>query len=268
MSNNWSGSNAKYGSAKRKRGSNPSMVASKLSRKLFFKGGRPEPQISSMVFDKAVGRALRARRITPPEQKFIEVVTGGAVLSTASVMVLLNGLTQGDNISNRTGAKVRITKLEFTAVIELGITAPGGNDYGLVSLFVKKQTNAAAPNAFIGAPASGNSVPYTGITAGGIPALKTALQESEYYIIKDWNYSLDASASQGTTTIPDWQSDTLRLHCEVPINRVVNFNDANTGTVADIVTNAFYLGYAGSNSATINVQSLISYFVRIWFTDA
>lgn len=261
MSNTFAATNSKYGSAKRKRGFNPSMAASKLSRKLFFKQF-PVPNV-----DKAVGRALKSRLIHSPEQKFIEVIGDGTTISTSAVMTLLNPILEGDNEQNRSGAKVRVTKIEFVASLILGNLAAGGADRGLVSLFIKKQTNAAAPSALVGASGSGNSVPYTSVAAGAVSVLKTALQEDEYYIIKDWQYSLDSNASLGTIAAPEWQRDSLHLRCSIPLSRVIHYNDANGGTVADIIINAIYLGYVGSQTNTADIRTSIQYVARVWFTD-
>lgn len=259
MSNNYTGSNARQG--KRKRTSGPrEMLVSRLSRKLFFKGPRPAvPQMSSMVFDKAVGRALKARMITPPEQKFRDTISTDAIISTTETVVLLNGLVLGTTDETRVGTKIRVTKVELNGFIQLSGVAGGGLDVGKISLFVHKQVNGAT-TAFSVLGTSATPAPYN--DNGNAVCLKNGNNADDYYIIKDWDYSLDSNAGVSGA----WQFDTLRIKCEVPINRVVVFNNGNAGTVADIISNAFYLGTLGSHVAGAS-QTSFQYFARVWYTD-
>lgn len=247
-------SNSSYG--KRKIGFNPSQGASKLSRKLFFKKGPMRADVpaklSARAMDRAVGVALKRRMIIAPEQKYFEVVATTAV-STTSTVALLNAIPEGDTESARTGAKVKLTKMEFYATIRLATSA--NNDAGKISLFIQKQCNGVAA-LFSTAPSGGGNAPYNDSGTPNI-LLKNSLQENQFYIIKDIDYTLDAGFSG--------QQDSKVIRWEVPLSRVVEYNALNGGTIADIIHNAVYLGTVGYN-APGNDSTLISYS-RIWYTD-
>lgn len=256
----YTGSNAKYGSAKRKRTGDRSDSASKLSRSLFFKGARTTPQMSAIVFDKAVGRALKKRMINPPEQKYVEFISTGVSVSSTETLVLLNGISLGSTDNSRIGQRIRVTKIEFNGFMSLNPAASGGSDTGKVSLFIDKQVNggvcqfAVAINSDVGAPYTDN---------GNSMMLKNAAHEDAFYIIKDWDYTLDANAGVSGA----WQADIMRFKCEVPINRVVTYDNSNAGTVADIITNAIYLGFEGAHTSGGGGTSTLAYIARVWFTD-
>lgn len=237
---------------KRKRGRNPSMAASKLSRKLF--GKRPAVAVSNMVVDTAVGKALKKRMIQEPEQKFVEVqITDGAV-STTNVINLINGLVLGDTEATRTGEKVRITKIQILGDIRLSTTAVNGLDRGKLTLFIDKQANATAPG--YSSDAGNVSALYT---PAAYPFFKNAGYGDAYYIIKEVDWVLEANYSG--------QQNAFVFKWDIPIDRLVRFNGNNAGTAADIVTNAIYLGYRGVTAAGANASG-ITFRSRVWYTDS
>lgn len=256
------GKNSQYGSAKKRKHSRTGRSeASTLSRQLFFKGG-VTPQISPMVFDRAVGRALKARRITTPEQKFFEVPFTSFSNSVTSAITLLSGIGLGDTTTQRAGAKIRITKIEATIQLFLSSTAGGGQDAGKFSIFIQKQCNGVAP-IFETAPLSAVPAPYNSNGTNSYPILKNSLFEDQFYIVKDWDYCLDANAGDSTL---GWQSDTCHLKCEVPINRVIEYNNGNAQSVADCIRNAIWLGRVGGQAGGATATAWNG-LTRIWFTD-
>lgn len=238
---------------KRKRGFNPSMRASKLSRRLFYKGRPAAARVTPMVIDKAIGRSLKKRLIQEPEQKVHEVqITDGAV-STTNVINLLNGLQLGDTVATRTGNKVRITKIQILGDIRLSTTATNGLDRGKLTLYIDKQTNGAAGLYSTDTDASSLYTP------AAYPFFKTNAWQDAYYIIKELDWVLDANYGG--------QQNAFTFKWDVPIDRLIKYNSGNAGTVADIVTNAFYLGYRGSIAAGA-AASGITFRSRIYFTDS
>lgn len=265
MPNNYSGSNV--GQGKRKRTvsgfAGRDGYASKLSRKLFYqKGPVGAPLLNSKTIDKFVARSLRTRMIQSPEQKYAEVVGTGVALNTTTVVVLMSGMVQGDGPTNRTGNKVHVTKVEFAAYLVLSPDAVTGSDNGKIALFIYKQPNAVAP-VFTAVPNSPNNAVYNSNGTSSYPLLKNALQEDQFYIIKEWDFTLDANAG----VVGDWQGDGQVFKCHVPVSRIIEYNAGSAGNITDCVKNAFYLGYVGTQAAGA-AQSLMTYYTRIWYTDA
>lgn len=261
MSDSYSGSNRSYGSAKRKRsGGVRSASASKLSRRMF--GHRVAPQLSAAVFDKAVGRALKARHIEAPEQKYLETIFENFEVLSTPTITLLNGLQVGTTDNTRIGNKIRVTKVELIMTMIMSATnSLGGRDQGKLALFIHKDANGDVPLFENGIGTNTDAVYTSNGGIGGL-SLKNANNESQFYIIKDWDWVLDATAGVSGA----WQRNTLKFKCNIPINRITQYNNSDAGTIADIEKNALYLGWAGSTvtGATATVASGI---VRVFYTD-
>lgn len=213
-------------------------------------------------FDKMFSKALKTRHISTPEQKYKEVEFSGTI-STTSAITLVNGMAQGDANGTRDGLKIIITKIEFEAQLIMSSTAVSGFDRGKVSIFIDKQANGAAP-IFSSIVGSALLAPYTNST-GATPLLKNGQFDDQFYIIKDWDYVLDANAFNDAAGV--WQRDAMHLKYNKPLRRVIEYNLGNAGTVADIVSNAIYIGGLGGQAAGATATSF-SYLVRIWYTDA
>lgn len=250
----YSGSNRTYGSKKRKLSKRAGAFADRMGFKR-FRG----PTISVKKIDRLVGKSLKSRNITEPEQKYLETVSTGTSISATENLVLLNAMFLGTTDNQKIGNKIRVTKLEINAIVALSPTAAGGRDFGKVSLFIDKQADGQAPG-FSSAIGSNSQTPYT--NNGGNILIKNANLEHMFYIIKDWDYVLDSTAGVSGT----WQQNVCRMKAEIPINRVVQYNNADTGTITEIMTNSFYLGFLGSQTAGAT-ESIIAYFVRLWYTD-
>lgn len=259
MSDNYTGSNSQLGKRKIRAYSNG--AASKFARTMGFKRRHVSvPRIIPMNIDKAVGKALKKRSIATPEQKYVDTLSTGASLSTTQAVVLLNGLILGTTDNTRIGTKITVTKIEMNGLAQLSATAGGGLDAGKVALFIDRQVGSAAP-AFSNLASADTFAPYN--HNGASVLIKSGNMDDEFYIIKEWDYSLDARAGVAGA----WQGDVVRFKAEIPIRRVVHYNNGNAGTVADIISNAFYLGYIGSQAAGATATSL-QYFIRIWYTDS
>lgn len=256
------GSNAQYGAKKRKASAPSRGFASALSRNLYYmKGPRGPAPMTVQSFDKFFNKAMIKRNIAVPEQKWKEIESAGTISATQG-LVLLNGLALGDSQGTRTGTKVVVTKVEMIANLILSATAAAGYDAGKIALFVDKQANGASP-IFSAGGGTSTIAPYTN-NAGGPPLIKNAIYDDQFYIVKDWDYCLDGNYGiVGTSQ----QRDCATLKCNMPLRRVVNYNLLNNGTVTDIVTNAIYLGYIGSQAAGATATSF-SYILRVWYTDA
>lgn len=260
MSNNYSGTNATMG--KRKIRAYDNGAGRKFARTMGFSrrsAGAPR-SISLRVVDKAVGKALKKRSIVTPEQKYTDLISTGGAVSTTAVVSHLTGLNLGTTDNTRIGCKITVTKIEFNAFIQLSASAGGGIDAGKIALFIDKTTIGVAP-IFSNLASADTLAPYN--NNGGSVLIKAANADENFYIIKEWDFSLDANAGVAAA----WQADIVRFKCSIPIKRVIRYNNGNAGTVADVISGGFFLGYVGSQAPGAT-QSSIQYFVRVWYTDS
>lgn len=253
--------NSTMGSRKRKASGPHRGFASALSRNLFFNKGPKGAPMTVQAFDKFVARSLAKRNIASPEQKCIVGSLTGQAISVGSAITLISPIIQGDTQGTRSGSKVRITKIELQLQLFLSSTAGGGQDAGKISLFIQKQCNGVLP-IFETAPGSAVSAPYNSNGTNSYPVIKNTFFENEFYIIRDWDYCLDATAGVAGA----WETDTLHIKAEIPISRIIEYNAGNAGTVADCVKNAVYLGYVGGQVAGAT-NTVFNAITRIWFTD-
>lgn len=253
-----SGRNAQYGSGKNKRKNFGKISSIFADRMGFGKRARLAPVVD---VQKVVNRTLKKRNISMPENKFHDVGFVGTAVNTAAAVTLLNGIASGDTASTRDGAKFRITKIEVTLQLILSATAAGGYDAGKVSVFVYKPANLTAPTMAAGVNTTTSC--YWNNGTNPYPVLKNALAEDNFYIVKDFDYCLDANTALAG---PAYQTDSCHLKVEVPVNRVVEYTNATTGVVADILKNSVWLGYVGSQAAGAG-NTTMNGLCRVWFQD-
>lgn len=182
------------------------------------------------------------------EKKFVEV-TGSAVqlqTNTTGTLVLLNGLTQGTNLTDRVGNSIKMSSIMLEGFLALNSVAL--YDYVNVSLVLDRQPNGVQPA-------------YTQIyDIGTGPASlgqRSKFTVDRFKVLKSWDIPLSQNGEQ-----------MKKFHCYLKLpsgtDSHTKYNNANFGTIADISTNAVYLVFAGN--ATSNF-SFISYFSRIRFVD-
>lgn len=78
-----------------------------------------------------------------PEKKVIDVAETQTTPGTSGTVVLLSGIAQGDDITNRNGRSIRCTSLLFRAAININASAV--NTWVRYILFTDKATAGSAP---------------------------------------------------------------------------------------------------------------------------
>lgn len=210
--------------------------------------------------DAEVARVLRRKSITgfKPEEKFITVSQNFASVATgAGALTLISGITQGTTPTTRVGAKIKLLRMEMSLSVRIPVsTTSNPGDAGLVSVFVYKDPQGAAPAAFAGA--SGADAPYQ-VANVGTDAIRADDYAAHFTVKKELRFALNASSIGASAGLYNY----LRpQYMTIPLNVSQEFNNGNAGTIADIIKNAVYLGRA-SDLGFLE----IAWQVRIWFAD-
>lgn len=152
------------------------------------------------------------------------------------VITLLNGLTQGDDISNREGRQIRLKSVDISQAYSMN-----GAAFGTIirmMLVLDKQPNGAVFN-------SADLLQNTDTVA-----FRQLDNRRRFLILEDRKYTI-------SSTGPIIGYD--RVYKEIDIK--TTYDDSNAGTIADIETNALYLLFI-SNEATNVPQVRVSARIR------
>lgn len=161
--------------------------------------------------------------------------------AAAGALVLLNGLTQGDTASSRTGNSIRMKSYDMRWFVNNNSSA--GQTEVRVMLVLDKQSNGVTPSV-------------TDILATNtVVSPRNLDNRKRFKVIMDRNYAI-------STAGPSSRYDSA--HFKNIQTHVAYYNSSNAGTVADISTNALYLLYL-SDQAT-NTPGL-QYYFRLRFID-
>ncbi len=172
------------------------------------------------------------------EDKYVDNNAGPVTLSGAWQSTLLNALAQGNTSSQRQGQSVKVIGVELRYV--LYNSAAGGAVTTRVILLRDKQCNAAAPTLT-------NVYPVDITSPRVVGYLDRFVLDVE-----------DVVTLNNTGTSSVHRTHVFRT------NWHIDFNSGNAGTVADIVTNSYYIGYVCD--ATVNFPT-ITWTARIVFVD-
>jgi tetrahydromethanopterin S-methyltransferase subunit B len=163
---------------------------------------------------------------------------------TTGAMALLNGIVPGVGFAQRVGRQVRCHGMLLR--VKCAVTAGTGVDQTVRVLVVQDhQTNGAAPAI------------TDVLTAVGTVTFRNLINQARFKILCDKVFDLNATAEAGSI-----RSFQLRL----PVKALTQFNDGNAGTVADIVTNSFYVMVMGSIVAGV-LASTTTVQCRYLFSD-
>lgn len=184
------------------------------------------------------------------ELKYVDVALDSAV-NNAGVILLINGMARGADVSERIGRQVIIKSIQVY-LTGLATTTTGIDQTHRYMLVYDKQTNGAFP---VGADILNAISPW---------AMKNLNNRSRFIILWDKRISVsnDVPANQAGGNVRLADMDYYRRH-----SLRVTFNDSNLGTVADINTGAIYFVCMGSVAAGATAGSCIGYS-RIRFVDA
>ncbi|MBV6343574.1 hypothetical protein [Candidatus Magnetobacterium casense] len=176
----------------------------------------------------------------------MDTVLDGAMDSTG-LQTLLNGLSLGNTATTRIGVKIAIKSIEMR-LLSYATAGTGTDQCHRIMAFIDRQPNAAAPT--LGDQLASNSY----------MAMRTLTQRKRFKILWDRQYIINATAEPGTLR---------HFHMYMKFKRplVVEYNAANNGTVADIVSNSLYFYKIASNAAGATAGALLGY-ARIRYTDS
>ena len=170
--------------------------------------------------------AQRGLQLAQGEFKSVDVVNG-ADLNTTGFVTLLNGMTRGDDISQRIGREVTLRSVQLT--YQIGSKNNTGTDqYVRVMLVYDRQANGST--ALISDILSGSNT-Y---------APRNLENRHRFSILYDRMIAFNASGEPGSRRV-------LRFYRR--LNHPVTFNGNTGGTIADIQTGALYFVAIGSNPA-------------------
>ena len=177
------------------------------------------------------------------EWKYLDVTQASTASVSAGALTLLTGCATGDGPSNREGTQIYVKSIQVRARIEFNSGDASAGAIRMV-LVQDKQSNGAAPNV---------SDIYSIPVLGPIDALRNLNGRKRFKILSDNTWIV----SQNGT--PGYQYD---IYLKKPIT--VQYNAGNTGTVADISTNALYLLVCSDQAAN---GPYCAFYSRVRYTE-
>ncbi len=179
------------------------------------------------------------RRFINTETQYTDAVVNGASSGTTATFTLLNGTSQGDGVSNRTGQSIKVVKIDLNVLVKGNQS--GTSQAGRILVVMDKQPNAAIF-------AIGDLLNATTVTS-----MFTIGGQKRFAVLLDEVYAININ---GTFT--------YYYRGVVKCASHVEYNTGNAGTVADINSNSIYLLHFSDDN--IN-QPTVKFYSRLWFVD-
>lgn len=143
--------------------------------------------------------------------------------------------------------KIAIRTIEFRGYTYV-TTGTGVEQLQRILILCDRQANAAAP-----------TVLSDYLSPASVVGLRNLAARKRFKTILDRTFDLNASGESGS-----WRKFHYYLKLRRPL--VVEYNTANNGTVADIVSNSLYLVTVGSSAAGATAGGTLG-TLRIRYTD-
>lgn len=192
---------------------------------------------------KLASDVYRLKNLINVEFKYAQANSSSTPSTAAATLLLLNGLTKGDDSTDREGRQIRMKSVQYN--VRSLINGAATATLVRVMLVLDTQPNAAAP-----------TIANILETTGGlyVDAFRNLSNRKRFIILKDDKQVLDS----------DDQYNNIDCYKQFNPGFKTVYNSGNAGTIADITTNALYL-VAISDEAT-NTPSVNMYY-RIRFID-
>ena len=171
--------------------------------------------------------AQRGLQLAQGEFKFVDV-TVGADINTTGFVHLLNGMTRGDDISQRIGREVTLRSVQMT--YQIGSKNNTGLDQYVRAMLVYDSQANGGPTPLI------SDI----LSASNTYAHRNLENRHRFKILYDRTIALNASGEPGSRRV-------LKFYRR--LNHPVTFNGNTGGTIADIQTGALYFAAISSNPA-------------------
>lgn len=159
-------------------------------------------------------------------------------VTTSSNITLLNGLTTGDDISNRDGRQVRFKSFQIKG--SLDINAAGSDAIVRMILFIDK-----APH---GTTVSPHTLLINPATINGLRSLQN---RKRFVILRDKTFALSINGVR-----------TRHFDMYVPLDMKTIYNASSAGTIADMDANALYIMLVSDTAAanpTFNAEARLRF---------
>lgn len=208
-----------------------------------YRRGRRKPMTRYATYSRAGTQLWKdvsmLKNLINVEFKQKDVTFSSQTIYNTYSSVLLNGLTKGDDNSNRDGRRVRFKSLQFNGTVYLDSVATASTVRFI--LFIDKQPNAAN--------GSGNLLDNN--TINGQRSVEYARR---FTVLKDFTVNLSASG------LPQ-----KAVKFYVPLDMKTDYDDSDTGLISDITRNSMYL-YMVSDDTVANPVVLNGH-LRLRFID-
>jgi len=242
----------------------PSRSRRKFGRKMSMKGTKTEvirkrvPRISTL--NKKIKRIEDTR-----ELKYNDTVLSNSNVDDAGNLTLLNGVANGDQQFQRTGAEVQSTSIQIRGYFSNNSLEIAGTIYRMI-IFWDRQCNGAAPLLV----STSNSTPgLLYATTGGESVNYPFMYETNdrFRVIYDKRFVINPRLVGSTTTGDTDAVGVMRLlfKKKIKLNRRVKYDDINA-SVSDINTNSLWVAFLSNDTAT-NLPT-VTYNARYYFKDA
>lgn len=188
-------------------------------------------------YNKSYRMAKKALSLINVEFKKVDATGNVNVTSGSGQLILLNGLTKGDDYDNRDGRRIRMKSVELSLISLINASATDT----VVKWFIvlDKQPNVSAP--VLG-----------DIFDSGLHAIRNLDNRSRFLILKKGVHNLNSNYPEKSTK------------CYRRLDIRTTYDASNVGDITDITTNSLYLVLASDEATnTPNVK----YYSRIRFID-
>lgn len=180
------------------------------------------------------------------EWKYTERIVDGPIDNSAMALFILNNMAQGSSASTRIGLKISVQSVELRWYSRA--TPFGGTDQvHRFWLFIDKQANGTLP------------LPNEYLLNPNTLAMRNLNYRKRFKTVMDRAYICNASAEPF-----DHKYNHVYIKFRKPL--LVEYNNGNTGTIADIVSNSLIFGYV-SNIAPGATAGQVYGNIRIRYTD-
>lgn len=191
-------------------------------------------------------RGFNPRAMAHGEWKFVDTAIAGQAIYTTSQRQLLNGLTQGSAANNRIGQKILVQSIEARLFCLVYGASSVYNVCRFFFVWDKQANGIACSTADI-------------LDADSVTGLRNLTNRHRFKIVLDKTFVTSAYNVLGCL-----RSFHVYVKFKRPVS--VDYNNASTGNISDISTNALYLFTYGAATTAATGHTLTGQ-VRIRYTD-